>query len=99
MEKKSHKCTAKGVKRNVIQTLTMQRYKDCIYGNTKEQIQQMVEFNLIRSTNHKVNTIKVKKIGLCATDDKRYILPDNVTSYAHGHYMIPLIEEFSNIEY
>jgi hypothetical protein len=84
-----NKATAKGIKRNVIKTLTHDQYKSAIYGTTLAELRQKVSFNLIRSQNHQVNTISINKVGLCAYDDKRYILDDNVSSLSHGHYLIP----------
>ena len=40
----------------------------------------------IRSKNHKVSLCKINKISLSCYDDKRHILEDGITSYAHGHY-------------
>ena len=37
---------------------------------------------------HELFTMQVDKRGLCAYDDKRYLL-DNVRSLAYGHYQIP----------
>jgi len=31
---------------------------------------------------------KLIKVGLCSYDTKRHILPDNIHTYAHGHYRI-----------
>ena len=30
----------------------------------------------------------MNKVGLCAGDVKRYILPDGISTLAHGHYKI-----------
>ena len=38
---------------------------------------------------HKIYSIETKKRGLCAFDDKRYLLPDGVHSLAFGHQAIP----------
>jgi hypothetical protein len=81
-----NKATAKGIKRSVIKSLTHEQYKLAIFGTTKEELQQKVSFNLIRSENHQLNSIKVTKTGLCAYDDKRWVLDDNVHTLAHGHY-------------
>ena len=82
------KATAKGIKKSVTKALKHEKYSDAIFGTTNEELRQTVSFNLIRSQNHQVNTIKINKVGLCAYDDKRYILEDNINSYAHGHHMI-----------
>lgn len=80
------KATAKGIKRNKIKTLTHDRYKAAIFGTSKDELYQKVSFNLIRSTNHVLTSIHVTKTGLCAYDDKRYVMPDNVHTLAHGHW-------------
>lgn len=80
------KATAKGIKKNVIKRLTHNEFKAAIFGTTTEELQQKATFNLIRSTGHQLNSIKITKTGLCGYDDKRYILDDNVHTLAHGHY-------------
>ena len=42
----------------------------------------------LRSKKHKIGLYKINKISLSCYDDKRYILKDGITSYAHGHYKI-----------
>ena len=37
---------------------------------------------------HQIGIYKVNKISLSCYDDKRFILEDGITSYAHGHYKI-----------
>ncbi|KAE9523005.1 hypothetical protein AGLY_016636 [Aphis glycines] len=41
----------------------------------------------IRSFKHEVRTIKTMKLVLNRADDKRYVLPDNIATLAHGHYL------------
>ncbi|XP_015376732.1 PREDICTED: uncharacterized protein LOC107172457 [Diuraphis noxia] len=41
----------------------------------------------IRSFKHEVRTIRSMKLVLNRADDKRYVLPDNISTYAHGHYL------------
>ena len=82
------KSVAKGIKRNQIKKLKMEQYKKTLFGETRADLKHTVSFNLLRSTNHQMNSIRVTKTGLSAIDDKRYIKEDNVTSYAHGHYKI-----------
>jgi len=88
LSEEKNKATAKGIKKSVTKALKHEKYSDAIFGTTDEELRQSVSFNLIRSQNHQVNTIKINKVGLCAYDDKRYILEDNINSYAHGHHMI-----------
>ena len=41
----------------------------------------------IRSDHHQVSSYEINKTSLSSFDDKRYILPDGITSYAYGHCM------------
>ena len=43
--------------------------------------------NLLGARLHELYTMQVDKRGLCAYDDKRYLL-DNIRSLAYGHYQI-----------
>ena len=63
-------------------------YRKSLFGTTKEKIQQKTTFNTIRSYKHDVYSISQTKIGLCSFDDKRYILDDNISTYAYGHHKI-----------
>ena len=47
------------------------------------------EMNLIKSSKHQLNTVKVEKISLSCYDNKRYLLDDSITSYEYGHKLIP----------
>ncbi|CAI6375126.1 unnamed protein product [Macrosiphum euphorbiae] len=42
----------------------------------------------IRSFKHELRTIRSMKLVLNRADDKRYVLPDNISTYAHGHHRI-----------
>jgi hypothetical protein len=79
---------AKGIKKNVVKReIAFDDYYRSLMGETKENIQQMTSFNCIRSIKHEVYSLTINKIGLCAHDDKRYLI-DNINTYAHGHYKI-----------
>jgi hypothetical protein len=94
--KEQVKKTAKGIKSNVIQNkLTFADYYDAILG---DRAKQMVEMNCIRSKNHNLVSQTVNKVGICAYDNKRYLLPDGVSSYAYGHYACEqYLEELDDI--
>lgn len=79
------KCTAKGIQRNKIKTLTMEKYKLAIFGTSKDELQQSISFNSIRQTNHQLNTVRITKTSLSGIDNKRYILEDNIHTRALGH--------------
>lgn len=82
------KCTAKGVKSNTKDKLRMENYKQAIFGTTKGEWVQKATSNFIRQQNHQVYSVKITKVSLCGFDDKRYVLEDNVSTLAHGHYKI-----------
>ena len=72
----------KGILESVVKNeLTFNHYKECLQ-NQSETVSKM---KLFRSTNHIVNTISTSKISLSSYDDKRYILDDGISTYAHGH--------------
>ena len=82
------KKTGKGVPSRNIKQLRHQNYKSCIFSQSKDELQQYTEFNTIQSTNHQIYTLHQKKVSLCAYDDKRHVLDDNINTLAHGHYKI-----------
>ncbi|XP_060882134.1 uncharacterized protein LOC132953814 [Metopolophium dirhodum] len=42
----------------------------------------------IQSFKHEMRTIRTMKLVLNRADDKRHVLPDNISTYAHGHHRI-----------
>ena len=58
-------------------------YKQCIMN---PEFKHEVEFSSLRSINHRVYTLNQRKTGLSSFDDKRYILPDGISTRAHGHW-------------
>ena len=78
----------KGVKKNVVKNeITFNHYMTSLLGERKTDIQQKSTFNCIRSYNHEVYSVKVHKVSLCASDDKRYLV-DHINTLSHGHYKI-----------
>ena len=74
--------TAKGVKKNVIKRdLAYSNYLACLQNNSIEQH----KMNTIRFDHHIVSSYEINKTSLSCFNDKRYILPDGITSYAYGH--------------
>ena len=68
----SKKC--KGVKKVVVKTvITFDDYKHCLFNNKT----YMAKFNTLRSRRHEISTECVTKTALSATDDKRYVLPND----------------------
>ena len=77
--------TAKGVKKNVIKRdIDHSHYLSCLQNNTIEKH----NMKTTRSDHHVVSSYEINKTSLSCFDDKRYILDDGITSYAHGHYKI-----------
>ena len=78
------KKTSKGVKRKVVAGIQHRSYKDCLMNRTI----MYSRMNQIRSYNHDVYSIEMRKISLSPFDDKRYVLENGVDTIAHGHYEI-----------
>lgn len=49
-------------------------------------IRQEIDSKGIRSFDHNIYSIMNRKYGLSCNDIKRFILPDNISSLAYGHY-------------
>jgi len=84
LSEKKNKATAKGVKKSVIKTLILYA---ALFG-VSEDMKQTCSFNMIRSYNHQLMSVNLKKTSLCCYDDKRYVLDDNIHTLAHGHHKI-----------
>ena len=78
------KKTSKGVKKKVVASIQHQSYKDCLLNSTI----MYSTMNQIRSYNHSVYSIEMRKISLSPFDDKRYVLENGIDTIAHGHYQI-----------
>ena len=80
----------KGVKRYIIQSkdrtdemkyINHMNYRDCLFNKEVKKVKQ----NLIRSVKHQIYTMENIKIGLSSSDDKSYILPNNIDCLTLGH--------------
>ena len=88
---------SKGVpSRHIKERVDFQDYKDCLFNKEslilgsnvgKENHQEKIY--TFRSLNFVTYSIEQSKIALSCNDDKRYILPDNIHTLAHGHCKIP----------
>ena len=77
----------KSVKKNVIaKTITFDDYVRCLNDVTIQSRRQ----SCIRSTLHEVYTVSELKLALSPYDDKRYVIPESVTTLSWEHYKIPL---------
>ena len=80
---------AKGVQKSVVcKGISHEDYRDTLLGGG----QMRHEMTTIMSDRHRLWTCGVNKISLSCFDDKRYILPSAVDSYAYGHWRIGELE-------
>ncbi|VDI48620.1 Hypothetical predicted protein [Mytilus galloprovincialis] len=76
---------AKGVTKSVIKrSIAFDDYKRCL--ETQQEIRRPM--SILRSHLHQIYAEEINKIALSAKDDKRHILPDGISTLAHGHYRI-----------
>ena len=76
---------AKGVQKSVVSKgISHEDYRDTLLGGG----QMRHEMTTVKSDRHRLWTCEVNKISLSCFDDKRYILPSGVDSYAYGHWRI-----------
>ena len=74
--------------RELIENLQMR----CLESELREDQQQHATFAGFRTHLHQVSTMMMSKVGLCAYDNKRYLL-DAVNSLSYGHYKIAEMAE------
>ena len=83
--KLKEKHVAKGIQRAVIANLKHEDYRSQLDTPAENiQINRRIGTQL-----HQLYTFATKKRGLCAYDDKRYMV-DNVNTLAYGHHRIPV---------
>lgn len=75
---------AKGVTKSVVDNLTFDNYKDCLF-NHKIFNCDMYTF---KSKMHRIYTNLVSKKALSDSDDKRYIKKNNINTLAWGHFRL-----------
>jgi len=80
-EKEEKKMTLKGIPKIIVDNLTFNDYKNCIFNETI----QNHSYNNITSINHNITTRTINKVSLCCYDNKRYYL-DNINSLSYGHH-------------
>ncbi len=80
---------AKGIKKSAMHRITHQNYKNCILAGDKLQ---MSTFNVIRSKDHQLYSMKINKVGLCAYDNKSYLLSDGIHGLKYGSKYIKQLE-------
>ena len=90
----NHKCTdacfmgnsatAKGIKESAKKSITHEDYRNVLQtcGTT------ITTARTIRAYNHNLYSIIIKKRGLSAFDDKKYIFENGVDTCSYGHYKL-----------
>lgn len=77
------KKTAKGIRKQTIkQNLRHSMYKDVLFN---ERVTRAT-MRSIRSHNHQLYSLVSRKLALSPFDDKRFVLDDQFTTRAHGHF-------------
>ena len=82
MVKEKHR--AKGIAAATARTLRHQQYLEQLHTPRENILPNMRIGNKL----HEIYTIKVDKRGLCAFDDKRFVMDDGITTLAYGHERI-----------
>jgi len=78
---------AKGIRRHVVKNhMTLEEHRKCLFD--EEGVELYRENVSIRSFNHQLVTIKIRKLTYNSYDDKRVVLEDKINTLAHGHYSI-----------
>ena len=80
---------SKDVKKNVIKSLKVADYRECLLESKVIRKEQ----NMIQAKKHTIYTIKQNKVALNDDDNskeefKRYILENKIDTLAHGHHKI-----------
>jgi len=74
----------KGISRSAARALTHEQYKSQLDCPTENYITN----RRLGSKLHRIYAIEFEKRGLCAFDDKRFLLDDGINSLAYGHKSI-----------
>ena len=75
---------AKGIQSAVAKDFRHENY----LKELKNPLENFVKNKRIGSKLHNIYSIETKKRGLCAFDDKRVLLDDEITTLAYGHYKV-----------
>ena len=87
---------AKGVQKAYVKNkICHEDYVRCLRSEKREDKQQRAKWCAIRSYKHQLKSIELNKVGLCAYDNKRYLLDrrrsewgDGIESLSYGHHRI-----------
>ena len=83
-DRTSEKFRAKGIQRAALKRLHHADY----LSQLREPMENRLTNRRIGSHLHRIYTYEYEKRGLCAYDDKRYILEDGINTLAFGHYRL-----------
>lgn len=72
---------ASGVPRHALRKLTHEYFKSCLFEDSDTQI----ETTSVSSSNHQVTIVKRNQNGFSSFNPRRHLLPDRISSLAHGH--------------
>jgi len=83
------KCVGKGVTRATLKRkIRHTTYRDCLLKGERT----IEDMESIQSFNHKIYSIKKRKVALSPADDKRYVCSNGIFTYAYGHTMCGIEE-------
>lgn len=92
-QKKTVELKAKGVKKSLLsKELRFESYSKCL----RDSATTIHHYHQIRSYKHHLVTKQSTKVGLSSYDDKRYLLPCGIHSYAYGHYRTKTVQQCSD---
>ena len=76
--------TAKGISKTAQKGISHEDYRMVL----DEKTTTMTTVKTIRSLNHNLYSINIRKRGLSCFDDKKYLLADGVSTLSYGHFRI-----------
>ncbi|KAL5259617.1 hypothetical protein ACHWQZ_G009911 [Mnemiopsis leidyi] len=79
-----HSITAKGVSKSAQKSISHEDYRRVL----KEKVTTCCVNRTIRSYNRTLYSIEIKKRGLFAFDDKKFIMNDGINTLSYGHYKL-----------
>ena len=83
------KQSAKGVQKNVKNTLHHDLFKSCEFD--KQPVQKSM--TQLKSENYQIVVNRVNKIAVISYDEKRYLLENGLRSLVYGHYSVGKFDE------
>ena len=78
--------TAKGITKTAQKAISHDDYKMVL----NERVTTMTTIKSIRSINHKLYSISIRKRGLSCFDDKKFLLDDGISTLSYGHFKLDM---------